>query len=61
MRKMRKMPKLKGIVPMLYDREVATNMCLVINAHSDAIDYLAEVIEKQGREIERLKNAIGDK
>ena len=55
---LKKMPKMIGTVPRLYNREVVTDMCRVSNAHSDAIDYLYSVICEQQKTIEKLQKQI---
>ena len=55
---LKKMPKMIGTVPCLYNREVVADMCRVSNAHSDAIDYLYSVICEQQKTIEELQKQI---
>lgn len=55
---LKKMPKIIGTIPHLYDREVIADMCRVSNAQSDAIDYLYKIICEQQKEIEELKQQI---
>lgn len=55
---LKKMPKMIGTVPRLYNREVVADMCRVSNAHSDAIDYLYSVICEQQKTIEELQKQI---
>ena len=57
---LKKMPKMIGTIPHLYNREVVADMCRVSNAHSDAIDYLYKLICEQQKEIEKLKQQIED-
>lgn len=54
-KKMKKMPKLTGVVPLLYDREVIASICNVSNAQANAIDYLYDVICELEAEIRQLK------
>ena len=54
--KLKEMPQLNGRIPMMYDREVIYSMCLVINAHSRAIDFLSSKIEKLEERIKELEN-----
>ena len=55
---LKKMPKMIGTIPRLYNREVIADMCRVSNAHSDAIDYLYNVICEQQKIIEKLQKQI---
>ena len=55
---LKKMPKMIGTIPCLYNREVIADMCRVSNAHSDAIDYLYNVIYEQQKTIEELQKQI---
>ena len=55
---LKKMPKMIGTVPRLYNREVVADMCRVSNAHSDAIDYLYSVICEEQKTIEELEKQI---
>ena len=55
---LKKMPKMIGTVPCLYNREVVADMCRVSNAHSDAIDYLYNVMCEQQQTIEQLQKQI---
>lgn len=55
---LKKMPKMIGTIPRLYNREVIADMCRVSNAHSDAIDYLYNVICEQQKTIEELQKQI---
>lgn len=54
MKKLKKMPKLSGNVPLFYSRDCIYTMCIAINALSNAVDYLAEKVEK-------LEELVGDK
>ena len=55
---LKKMSKMIGTVPRLYNREVVADICRVLNAHSDAIDYLYNVICEQQKTIEELQKQI---
>ena len=59
-KKIIKMKKLNGTVPILYSRELIFDMCRVINSHSDAIDYLVEIINEQEERIELLERRINE-
>lgn len=55
MRKLKKLEILTGYVPRLYDPTVLRNMCYLINAHSEVINYLVGIIENQQKQIDLLK------
>lgn len=44
-KKLKKMPRLKGDVPVIYKAEVIYKMAAVINALAEAVDFLNEEIE----------------
>ena len=48
-----KMGKLTGEVPCVYRRETIYNMCIMINALVDAVNYLQDELEKLGEENEK--------
>ncbi len=56
----KKVPKIVGTVPLLYDRVVMANICKVSNAQSEAINNLVEVVSEQQKEIENLKNILSN-
>lgn len=45
-RKMRKLKKLIGDVPYIYKPSTIYNMCILINALVDAVNYLTEQVEE---------------
>lgn len=45
-KRLRKMGKLTGEVPCVYRRQTIYNMCVMINALVDAVNYLNEELEK---------------
>lgn len=58
MRELKRLPTLKGRMPLVYNPAIFANVVRIINAHSQAIDYLAEVIESQEKEIKILKDLV---
>lgn len=54
-KRMAKLPKIIGRVPLFYDREVMADTCIITNAQSDSINYLYEVVCEQQKEIDSLK------
>lgn len=46
MKKINKMPKLQGEIPLLYKRETIFNMCIAINALIDRVNYLVKTVEQ---------------
>lgn len=52
-KKLKKLNKLVGEVPLIYKRSTIYTMCILINALVDAVNYL-------GDEVERLSNPAKD-
>lgn len=44
-KKMRRLNKLEGVIPMMYRRDTIYSMCIWINALVDAVNYLAGELE----------------
>lgn len=47
MRKVKRLGKLVGDVPLLYKRETIYNMCILINALVDRVNYLCDLLEEK--------------
>ena len=45
--------KLRGEVPMMYSRTTIYNICILLNAVVDAVNYLAQELEKMQSEKEQ--------
>ena len=58
MKKLNKMPVLTGIMPLIYTPYAFVDAIKLLNAHSKVINYLAEVIESQEKEIKILKDLV---
>lgn len=58
MKKLNKMPVLTGRMPFVYSPFVFADAINLLNAHSNIINYLAEVIEAQEKEIRVLKGMV---
>ena len=43
---MKKIPKLKGVIPVFYSKNTIYEMSILINALADAVNYLAERVEE---------------
>lgn len=54
-RKMKKMPVIRGNIGILYNRYTTYNIATVCNAHSEAIDYMASVISDLEDRIKKLE------
>ncbi len=61
MRKLNKIPVLTGRMPLLYTPSAFVDAINLLNAHSNIINYLAEVIEAQEKEIGILKEMVEGK
>jgi hypothetical protein len=55
MRKLNKLPQFEGIVPLIYKRSVFVDVFRLLNAHSQVINCLADVIEAQEKRIKMLE------
>ena len=55
MKKLNRLPILKGRMPLVYNPAVFANVVRIINAHSQVIDYLAEIVEAQEKKIKMLE------
>lgn len=51
-RRLRKMGHLTGEVPYVYRRDTIYNMCIMINALVDAVNYLQDELEELRKENE---------
>lgn len=61
MKKLNKMPVLTGRMPLTYTPYAFVDAINLLNAHSNIINYLAEVIEAQEKEIGILKEMVEGK
>jgi hypothetical protein len=59
MKKIKKLPKIQGAIGYFNHRETIYNLGILINAQSDAINYLVEVIEKLENRVQNLEKAGG--
>lgn len=57
-KKMKKMDKIIGSINNLFNRRAIYITATILNSHSDAIDYLYEVVCEQNKEIEELKEIL---
>lgn len=57
-KQLKKMPILKGDIPLIAHHTVIALIGNISNNQSKAIDYLYEVICEQNKEIEKLKEVI---
>lgn len=55
MRKLNRLPTLKGRMPLVYNPAIFADVVRIINAHSQVIDYLAEIVEAQEKKIKMLE------
>ena len=51
-KKLKKMPHLEGEVPYRYDRVTIYNMAILINTLSDAVNFLADEVERLEQKLE---------
>lgn len=49
-KKMRRLNKLEGVIPMMYRRDTIYSLCIWINALVDAVNYLAGELESMREE-----------
>lgn len=54
-KKMNKMKKIRGTINNILNRDAVYGIAVIVNSHSDAIDYLYEVVRQQNKEIEELQ------
>lgn len=60
MKKVKKMGKMIGTIPRIYNRYIIADMCKLMNSYAAAIDYLVEVVSNQEKEIEALKSKVSE-
>lgn len=58
MRKLNRLPTLKGRMPLVYNPAVFASVVRIINAHTQVIDYLADIIEAQEKRIKTLEKLV---
>lgn len=54
-KKTNKMKKIRGTINNILNRDAIYGIAVIVNSHSDAIDYLYEVVCQQNEEIEELQ------
>lgn len=57
-KKMNKMKKIRGTINNILNRDAIYGIALIVNSHSDAIDYLYSVVCQQNKEIEELQKQV---
>lgn len=57
-KKINKMMKIRGTINNIFNRDAIYRIAIIVNSHSNAIDYLYEVICQQNKEIEELQEQV---
>lgn len=54
-KKMNKMNKIRGTINNIFNRDAIYRIAMIVNSHSDAIDYLYAIACQQNKEIEEMQ------
>lgn len=57
-KKMNEMLKIRGTISNVFNAKEMYGIALLVNSHSDAIDYLYSVVCQQNKEIEELQKQV---